>query len=233
MTIEAPTAHSIGQLMCDTTRAILWSPAQTWVREQVPATTLLCRVGSGQATYHRFDPRLKQHQITYGKRMIMAKHQPNAVGGWLSGREIRQREYFGGTVTTLNLLAHTCCHEFAHLIQHVSGQRYRGSVHNRHFYRILDELHISGGAKAAKRHLAIRAEEAGLSVPDEPIQAPDTRQLVANWAVGDAVGFGAGKRELEGRIIRVNRKTCTVDGTGRYRGLRYRVPLVLLRALAD
>lgn len=233
MTIEAPMARSIGQLMCDTTHAILWTPAQHWVRSQLPATTLLCRVGSGQATYHRFDPRLKQHQITYGKRMIMDKHRPDAVSGWLSGREIRQREYFGGTVTTLNLLAHTCCHEFAHLLQHVSGKRYHGSVHNQHFYRILDELHTSGGAEAARRHLATQAEKAGLTVPDEPIQAPDTRQLVENWAVGDVVGFGAGKRELEGRIIRVNRKTCTVEGIGRYRGLRYRVPLVLLRTLTD
>ena len=165
--------------------------------------------------------------------MIMDKHQPDAVGGWLSGREIRQREYFGGTVTTLNLLAHTCCHEFAHLLQHVSGQRYRDSVHNQHFYQILDELHASGGAEAARRHLATQAEKAGLSVPDDPIEAPDTRQLIANWTIGDAVSFGAGKRELEGRIIRVNRKTCTVEGTGRSRGLRYRVPLVLLRALAD
>ena len=70
-------------------------------------------------------------------------------------------------------------------------------------------------------------------MPDDPIEAPDTRQLIANWTIGDAVSFGAGKRELEGRIIRVNRKTCTVEGTGRSRGLQYRVPLVLLRALAD
>lgn len=233
MTIPVISAVQLGNLMCAVTEEVLWSPARQWVRDQLPATTLLCRVGSGQATYHRFDPRLKQHQITYGKRMIMDKHQPDAVSGWLSGREIRQREYFGGTVTTLNLLAHTCCHEFAHLLQHVSGKRYRGSVHNQHFYRILDELHTSGGADAARHHLATRAEDAGLTVPDEPIPAPDTLQLIANWAVGDTVAFGAGKRELEGRIIRVNRKTCTVEGTGRCRGLRYRVPLVLLRALAD
>ncbi|MDK8462267.1 hypothetical protein [Marinobacter sp. SS13-12] len=233
MTIEPSKAHRLGQLMCETTSAILWPPAKDWVRKQAPATTLLCRVGSGQATYHRFDPRLKQHQITYGKRMIMAKHQPDAVAGWLSGREIRQRKYFDGEVTTLNLLAHTCCHEFAHLLQHVSGQRYRGSVHNTHFYRILDELHGSGGADAARRHLAEQAESAGIPVPDETIQAPDTRQLMLKWAVGDAVGFGAGRRQLQGTIIRVNRKTCTVEGTGACRGLRYRVPVVLLRALAD
>ncbi|MFO7992531.1 MAG: hypothetical protein R6U69_00055 [Marinobacter sp.] len=228
MTIEPAIAHRLGQIMCDTTSMILWSPAQSWVRQQAPATTLLCRVGSGQATYHRFDPHLKQHQITYGKRMIMSKHQPDAVSGWLSGREIRQRKYFDGEVTTLNLLAHTCCHEFAHLLQHVSGKRYRGSVHNRHFYLILDELHSSGGADAARRHLAEQAESAGMAIPDVPILAPDTRQLMAKWSVGDAVGFGAGKRQLEGRIVRVNRKTCTVEGTGPSRGLRYRVPVQLL-----
>lgn len=233
MTIDPCEAHRLGELMCDTTSAILWSPAKSWVRQQVPATTLLCRVGSGQATYHRFDPRLKQHQITYGKRMIISKHQPDAVAGWLSGREIRQRKYFDGEVTTLNLLAHTCCHEFAHLLQHVSGQRYRGSVHNRHFYRILDELHSSGGAAAAREHLAELAENAGTPVPHETIQAPDTRQLMAQWTVGDAVGFGAGRRQLQGTIIRVNRKTCTVEGTGPCRGLRYRVPVVLLQALSD
>ncbi|MCL7942570.1 hypothetical protein [Marinobacter sp. ATCH36] len=233
MSISPYEAVTIGGLMCSVTDRTLWLPAKKWVREQSPAASLLCRVGSGQATYHRFEPREKQHQITYGKRMIMAKYQPDAAISWLSGREIRQHGYFGGEVTTLNLLAHTCCHEFAHLLQHVSGQRYRGSVHNRHFYKILDELHASGGAEATRRHLAREAEMAGVSLPDEQMQPPDTRQLMANWAVGDVVAFGAGKRQLEGRIIRVNRKTCTVEGTGPCRGLRYRVPVVLLSALAD
>ncbi|MDL0432831.1 hypothetical protein QPM17_16935 [Marinobacter sp. TBZ242] len=233
MTISTNYAIRLGELMCAVTQEVLWSPAQNWVRKQAPATTLLCRVGSGQATYHRFDPRLKQHQITYGKRMIMSKHQPDAVAGWLSGREIRQRKYFEGEVTTLNLLAHTCCHEFAHLLQHVAGQRYHGSVHNPHFYRILDELHDSGGADAAKRHLAEQAERAGIPLPHEPIQSTDTRQLMAKWSVGDSVGFGTSTRHMQGTIIRVNRKTCTVEGTGPCRGLRYRVPAVLLHPLAD
>ncbi|KPP96921.1 hypothetical protein [Marinobacter sp. HL-58] len=233
MTISQKAAVGLGKLMCSVTEEILWQPAADWVLARSPGSHLACRVGSGQATYHRFDPRQKQHQITYGKRMIMAKYQPEAAISWLSGREIRQYGYFGGRVTTLNLLAHTCCHEFAHLLQHVSGQRYRGSVHNRHFYRILDELHSSGGAEATRRHLASQAEDAGVVLPDEQMQPPDTRQLMTNWSVGDSVGFGAGKRQLEGTIIRVNRKTCTVEGTGPCRGLRYRVPVVLLSALAD
>ena len=117
--------------MCQTTRDILWTPAEGWVQQANPGAGLALRVGSGQATYHRFDPRKKQHLITYGARMIAAKHQPATAQGWLSTREIRGRGYFGGEVTVLNLLAHTCCHEFAHLLQHSAGQRHYGSVHNR------------------------------------------------------------------------------------------------------
>ncbi|HBM51120.1 MAG TPA: hypothetical protein DD385_13410, partial [Marinobacter sp.] len=118
--------------MCQATRDILWAPAASWVRKQNQCAGLVLRVGSGQATYHRYDPRKKQHLITYGARMIAAKHQPETAQGWLSTREIRSRGYFEGEVSVLNLLAHTCCHEFAHLLQHSAGQRHYGSVHNRH-----------------------------------------------------------------------------------------------------
>lgn len=221
----------LGQLMCSVTRDYLWQPAEGWVRERYPGSSLRCRVGSGQATYHRFDPRDRQHQITYGVRMIAAKHQPESAIGWLSAREILKRGYFGGEVSTLNLLAHTCCHEFAHLLQHSAGQRFRGSVHNRHFYNILDELHESGAAKATRAALADQARDQGLALPDTPFEPVDTRQHLAHWQVGDTVSFGAGRRELQGQIIRVNCKTCTVDGIGHSRGVRYRVPVQMLSPL--
>ncbi|HBI79909.1 MAG TPA: hypothetical protein DDY30_10980, partial [Marinobacter adhaerens] len=80
--------------MCAVTRDWLWQPAEQWVRERNPGSVLHCRVGSGQATYHRYDSRDRQHLITYGARMIAAKHQPETASGWLSGREIRKRGYF-------------------------------------------------------------------------------------------------------------------------------------------
>src|SRR5690554_6967881 len=67
--------HAIGTLMCQATRDVLWDPAKDWIREQNQCAGLVLRVGSGQATYHRYDPRKKQHLITYGARMIAAKHQ--------------------------------------------------------------------------------------------------------------------------------------------------------------
>lgn len=222
-------ARKLGELMCDITQRTLWQPAAAWVKDRAPSSTLVCRIGSGQATYHRFDPQYKQHQITYGIRMIQAKHHPDTASGWLSAREIHKRGYFDGELSALNLLAHTCCHEFAHLLQHSAGQRYRGSVHNRHFYNILDELHESGSAKTAREALANRASEYQVPLSSVPFQLPDPALQPSPWQVDDTVVFDSGTREFHGEIIRVNRKTCTVDGTGKFRGRRYRVPISMLR----
>lgn len=221
----------LGKLMCAVTRDCLWRPVEQSVQARSPGSFLHCRVGSGQATYHRFDPRDRQHRITYGARMIAAKHQPETASGWLSSREIRKRGYFGGELSTLNLLAHTCCHEFAHLLQQSAGQRFRGSVHNRHFYSLLDELHGNGAAQTTREALAERAEHLGLALPDTRFDPVDTRQQIARWEVGDTVRFGTGRRELHGEIVRVNRKTCTVDGIGPSKGARYRVPVQMLNPL--
>ncbi|WP_228739376.1 hypothetical protein [Marinobacter arenosus] len=229
--MKSAQARQLGQLMCDTTYDVLWQPAADWVRNRSPGSSLTCRVGSGQATYHRFDPQQKQHLITYGVRMVEAKYRPDTAQGWLSSREIRQRAYFGGQLSPLNLLAHTCCHEFAHLLQQSAGQRYRGSVHNRHFYGILDELYESGGAEATRQTLADRAADAGVALSDVEFEMPDPMAERSNWQVGEAVVFGSGAREVRGSILRVNRKTCTVRAIGRTRSVRYRVPIQMLRKL--
>jgi hypothetical protein len=213
-------SHKLGELMCTVTEQVLWSPSHN---------ELVCRVGAGQATYHRFDPRIQQHQITYGARMIEAKHRPETASGWLSGREIQQRGYFDGQLSPLNLLAHTCCHEFAHLLQHNAGERFRGSVHNRHFYRILDDLHTSGIAESTREALSALAARQGVPLSRDKFHLPDIAAVRQRWAVGDFVSFTAGAGQIQGEILRVNRKTCTVRGTGLSRGLRYRVPMQLLR----
>ncbi|MEX2475098.1 hypothetical protein [Marinobacter sp.] len=228
MNSSAETAAALGRLMCRVTEEILWNPAADWIGKRTPGSALHCRVGSGQATYHRYDLRRKQHQITYGVRMIEAKHQADSAEGWLSAREIRQRGYFDTELSTLNLLAHTCCHEFAHLLQHSAGKRFHGSVHNRHFYEILDQIHTSGGAVAVREALQIRARQNDVELPEERFEPVHLQQLAADWQVGDPVLFGGARRTHSGKIVRVNRKTCTVDGTGASRGLRYRVPVSLL-----
>ena len=210
--------------MCSVTEQVLWSA-------DASRHALKCRVGSGNATYHRFDPTRRQHQITYGTRMIEAKHRPDTASGWLSTREITQRGYFGGELSALNLLAHTCCHEFAHLLQHNAGQRYRGSVHNQHFYGILDDLHEQGQAEACRERLVNLAMRQNLSISDQAFVLRCPIEARTTWAVGDAVAFDTSTREVHGTIVRVNRKTCTVQSRDRWRQVRYRVPMPLLRAI--
>ena len=230
MKFNLQQAYEIGDLLCEATEQLLWPAASQWVHARQPASILECRVGRGQATYHRFDARQQHHLITYGARMVAAKQQAETAIHWLSSREIQQHRYFDGELSTLNLLAHTCCHEFAHLLQQVAGKRLRGSVHNRHFYRLLDDLHEQGKAEEVRDFLQGEARQRSLALSATPFTRPDQRTLITQWQVGDRVCFGDPPHRKRGRILKVNKKTCTVacdPGT-----VRYRVPVQMLRRLA-
>ena len=195
-----------------------------------PGTRLRTRVGRGRATWHRYDPRRDDHCITIGSLMVADKAQPALCGGWLSAREIRGRGYFGGEVSELNLLAHGCCHEFAHLLQTCSGGRRYGEVHNAVFYQWLDRLHQSGSAASLRSDLADAAAERRLPLATASVTPDADTGALTRFAPGDRVRFGQG---LEGRIRRVNRRTCTVDGTGPCRGRRYRVPPPMMTLIRE
>lgn len=225
-------AHQLAQSLCESTRLVLLPDTASWLRRHatraragMPVSPLELRVGHGRATHHRFDYRSGEHRITFGVKMVADKLDPANCGGWLSTREIIGRRYFGGEVSVANLLAHTGCHEFAHFIQTLAGARRRGQVHNGAFYRILDELHTSGAAGAFRDHLLERSASRGYPLATAAVGVADWRGHLSRFEVGDPVRFG---RSLEGRITRINRKTCTVEGTGPCRGLRYRVSPQLL-----
>ncbi|TVP54736.1 MAG: hypothetical protein EA349_10715 [Halomonadaceae bacterium] len=213
--------------MSDTTEQVLW---QGWQQAGgYHLTRLTCRPGRGRATYHRHDPGAHHHEIVYGTHMVADKADPGHCAGWLSTREIRQRGYWQGEVSMLNLLAHTCCHEFAHLQQSLTGVRRRGQVHTPRFYQLLDDLHQCGAADTVRDTLfeLARARQLPLSATPHTLPA-EPRERLAAYAPGDAVLFGQAPDVRTGQVIRVNRKTCTVMGTGRHRGLRFRVPPGLL-----
>src|SRR5690554_2366122 len=228
MTRDTPTYRTIARLMCHTTQQVLWEHYRPNLHS---GSRLVCRPGSGRATYHRFDYRTRDHLITYGVRMVAAKHDPATAAGWLSTREIRSRGYFNGEVSVLNLLAHTCTHEFAHLLQQHDGKRYHGSVHNHHFYRLLDQLNHSGLADRVRQHLDTSARDHGLALDTSPMALPAADAQAQQWQRGQKVCFGEGTSRREGEIVRINRKTCTVAGTGASRGLRFRVPFMMLSLL--
>ena len=230
MTPDPNHGRTLARLMCDTTREVLWSSYRDQLRQTRPQASLECRPGAGRATYHRYDHRLQHHLITYGARMVMAKQSPETAAGWLSTREIRARGYFDGELSSLNLLAHTCTHEFAHLLQQHAGKRYHGSVHNQHFYQLLDQLNREGLAHRSRDHLKRSAQRQGITLDDRPMTMPCQQQQAGQWHKGDAVIFGHGRAAREGRVVKVNRRTCTVEGTGASQGLRFRVPFALLQA---
>lgn len=193
---------------------------------------LRIRIGPGRATYHRCEPGKRVHTINLGLKMIADKQNPGGCGAWLSTREIQARRYFDGEISEANLLAHTCCHEFAHLLQAARGERRFGSVHNRAFYEQLDRLHRHFLAAELRRWLVAEGRRMGLAVATQPI----TPAIVArpsepaNFSKGERVYFWYGNTRHIGQIIRINRQTCSVLGIGVSQGLRFRVPPRLLHS---
>lgn len=226
------THHKIAQLMARVTRNVLWKPWQHSAG-QAGTNELHCRAGRGRATYHRFHPQSRRHEIVFGALMVADKHDPTLGENWLSTREIRQRGYWGGEVSTLNLLAHTCCHEFAHLQQYSTGQRSHGRVHTPGFYRLLDGLHQCGAAEDVRRQLVAGSRELTLPVCGRPWPEPRTDSLQSRFQPGDEIRFGQGAHAKTGRVLKVNRRTCTVEGTGRIAGRRYRVPGPLMEKISS
>ncbi|MDX1587722.1 MAG: hypothetical protein R3296_02195 [Oleiphilaceae bacterium] len=224
--MDRQQARDLAQLMGEVTESVLW-PA--WrCPPGVQMHRLECRPGRGRATYHRHRPEGQQHEIVYGTLMVADKADPAQCAGWLSAREIRHRGYWQGELSMLNLLAHTCCHEFAHLQQSLTRPRRRGQVHTRHFYRLLDDLHHCGAADRLRDALFETARMRRLPINPQPHRLPEPRQCLAQFAPGDPVVFGQPPALRSGTVLRVNRKSCTVEGTGRSRGLRFRVPPSLL-----
>lgn len=222
------TPHLLARLMCEATEQLLWQVDQAHLRKTRSQLRLDCRAGRGRATHHRAH-HPDEHQITYGIGMVSSKLDPAQRITWLSAREIQRRPYFAGHLGLASVLAHTCCHEYAHFLQSLAGERRRGEVHNAAFYRHLDSLHQDGRAQAIRTHLLQRAEGLRIALDDQPPRLPATPAR-ERWQPGEVVRFGRpGGPQHEGRIVRVNRLTCTVEGTGKDAGLRFRVGFGALR----
>lgn len=221
-----PVPYAVGLLMGEAIEQLLWQDSVAFGRGE----SLKIRIGSGQATYHRYDRKTGAHLINLGQRMIVAKQRPENCGAWLSAREILERRYFSGELSTVNLLAHTCCHEFAHLQQVSQGERRSGSVHNPAFYRLLDQLHREGRAGLLRQWLLTEGARRNLPMGSFPSQLSQHRPgpTAGDFNVGEQVYFWHGSTRHCGRILRRNRRTCSVIGEGPSRGLRFRVPPHLL-----
>lgn len=161
----------VASIMCDVTIDMLWVPRLQWARSKSPGCDLKARVGSGRATYVRHpavmnsDP-LKPFvmKLTYGEKMVESKCSTRQALAWLSSREIMARGYFNKELTLLNILAHTCLHEFSHVCQVLLKRRYDGSVHNEEFYKILDSAHFKGYGFKVRDELHRRCLNEGIDL---------------------------------------------------------------------
>ncbi len=203
-----PRHRDIAAVLCAATLDALHPAAATLAKHPF---SLTCRVGSGARTCHQLRPLdrwgLRQtHLITYGAGMVASK-----LGGerWQSHREIEQRGYFGGTLTPLGLLAHTCCHEYAHALHTARGLRRRGAVHDAAYYALLDRLHHDGHAEQVRTALQQRLSSAGIVLPTT-LPPPVAPAATPELAVGDPVSFDYRGRTFHGTVRRINRRSVTV-----------------------
>lgn len=209
MLTEKGRCQAVAHLLCVATEQVLWAHVQPWLAKQPVRHQLYCRVGRGEATYYR-NTGSNEHTLTYGWKMVASKYDAAVAAQWRTGGEILKRGYFGGELDLPALLAHTCCHEFAHLIQSIKGWIFRGSIHNSEFYRILDRIHSAGTAHLVldfiERQACTQGMDLGFIEPGKPVQVMAQRC----FNPGELVSFDYKGNPVLGEVIRVNRKTVNV-----------------------
>lgn len=204
-------AHAIATLMGRLTQQIF----QHYYSAELPSFTLAnislqTRVGSGKATYCR--KQQNSYSITYGLGMILDKRDANLCSGWLTSREIADRGYFDSKISYLNLLSHTVCHEFAHILQFEcdhARKRRNAKVHNALFYRLLDEIYHHGYGDTVSETLAEHARLYQLPMAfnnDQEFAVTNAQ----HYKRGNRVQFDHAGISYQGLIKRSNKLTFTI-----------------------
>ena len=208
MSIASEQSRAIARVLGSATQEVLWQGATVeLLAADVGRHRLRCRVGAGEATYYRRLGRC-EHLINYGCKMVASKHDRQLAAQWLTGREILRRGYFDGELSLSGLLAHTCCHEFGHVLQSISGGLARGSIHNQAFYHFVDRIHACGLARDVRCYIEEQARWHGLSLSFSPATRP--LPVVDAFAPGELVSFEYRGKAVMGEVLRVNRKTVNV-----------------------
>ena len=208
MQADQRRCRAVAAILCAATEEVLWSDVSQWSPMEPAGHRLECRVGRGEATYYRALGQ-RRHRLTFGWKMIASKHDPVLASQWLTGREMLQRGYFSGQFTLTALLAHTCCHEFAHLVQGLNGWMARGSIHNEQFYRVLDSLYAVGAGDRVLDFIEQQVQEHGWSL-NFAEDAGRTHSEAQQFRMGQLVSFEYRGAPVMGEVIRVNRKTVNV-----------------------
>lgn len=232
MPIQLPD-HSqhkaVAEAMCGVTKDIVWNHIKDWAENKKPGIIFQCRPGAGRATYHKHKHGSLTHTITFGAEMVQSKTTPKEIAHWTTSREIIERGYYNGELSTLNALAHCCLHEAGHLVQVLLGRRYKGSVHNEEFYQILDRSHQSEIAAQVKDELQARSRRQGIIIPSEIVSTKEAIAIQKPIRKGATVKVEFQGNVIECLVMKVNAKTCILTGIGRWTGTRIRAHKSLLQ----
>jgi|GEM_PF-3373113 len=196
---------SIAKLLCLMGEKALWQPRQEWARNIKPGVTLDFRLGRGAKTYHL--ARDKDHVIVLGVKCLADQlNSRRTACKWLSAKEITKRKYFRGQLLPAELLVHILCHEFAHFVQVLLGRRYKGSVHNKEFYEILDRVHKRGHADHLLKQFRMACERQNISLTFKA--RPDGHQ---RFMVGDRVISRVKSGFVQGIVAKVESAQVTIE----------------------
>ncbi len=186
------------------------------------------RIGSGLATYCKYDRRSSQYTITYGKKMIKSKLNQNELPFWLTYREILKYNYFDNDISIASVLSHTICHEFSHLVQQHVGWHKRGSVHNIRFYEILSYFHDSGIANEVKNKLIASCSLKNLSLDTEITKSNNSSIDLLNdescFYLNDKISFEHKNKIYDGIVTKINKKTIIVTVPAMFRSSIWKIP---------
>lgn len=194
----------IAKILCQMGEQALWQPRQEWARRLKPNVSLSFRPGRGSKTYHQ--ARDDSHVIILGVACLADQlESKKAACRWLSASEIQKRKYFGGRLLPAELLVHILCHEFAHFVQVLLGRRYRGSVHNKEFYEILDRIHKKGHADHLLKQFRIACDKQDIELRFQ--RKPELKRV---FNVGDQVVAKTSDSLVRGYIENIAEKSVTI-----------------------
>lgn len=184
---------------------------------ELPDCPISCRIGSGQRTYCQARRRREGTQtiitsvvLNYGKKMVTSKSTRSEALGWTTGKEIVNRGYFNREINFVNMMAAVVLHEFAHVIQNtIPGARTRGSVHNRHFYSILDRMHREEAAQQVVDYLKANISFEWSAETDSEPTPPPSRSAPDIPLMGKC-SFVYKGQTVHGVVTKKNRKTWQV-----------------------
>jgi|GEM_PF-6924580 len=215
-----------------------------WAEEQVGEFRFSLQLGRGRRTYLRHGqkpgsglsrrsllkrPKLvHEFKLVYGRRCIEEVFDAEHYHRWKSFVELLNNTAHNSETTAprepltpLRHLSHIVLHEFSHFVQAILGQRYRGSVHNPEFYRILADSYAANSDQLVMAHIlkacvdcpeTTRALQTGYGSQrlPLPVAAAATDKDKQGFQRGQKVSFVYRQKIYTGTITRLNKQRASV-----------------------